>query len=167
MPEAVSGPTYLCLHSELSIQPIVTDSVLVEYVIDVTDCLVVLDPSAVGDLELAFLDEFLYLFLLVVVEGVVPILEEDDLGHEILSDCAAGKCLFHGVEDGLGIALIHSVEEAGGTEVNVFEIVVGVQPEGIEMRVEGDEELLSLGRTTGGDRAYEEEQGQQANDLFK
>lgn len=38
--------------------------------------------------------------------------------------------------------MVHRVEEAGRPEVDVLELVVSVQPEGVEVGVESDEELL-------------------------
>lgn len=80
-------------------------------------------------------------FLVVVVEIFIPILEEDDFGDEVFPGGELGESLEHGVEDGLGVSLVHLVEEGGRFKVDVFEFDVGIQPEGVEVGVEGDQKL--------------------------
>ena len=43
-----------------------------------------------------------------------------------------------------GVPLIHVVEESSRAEVDVFELIISIKPEGIQMRVESDKELIIL-----------------------
>jgi hypothetical protein len=56
MSEAVSGPSNFGSNSEFCIQEIISNCVLVNDIIEVADCLVILDPSSVGHLELPLLE---------------------------------------------------------------------------------------------------------------
>lgn len=86
-------------------------------------------------------------FLVVVVEVLIPILEEDDFCDEVFPGGGLGECLEHGVEDGLGVSLVHLIEEGGRFKVDVFEFGVSVEPEGVEVGVEGDEKLPRVAGT--------------------
>lgn len=82
MSEAVCSPTYFSDLPKLLIQPVLASRVLIDDIINITYCFVVLDPSSVGDLQLAILDELLDLFLLVMREVVIPILQENNLSDK-------------------------------------------------------------------------------------
>jgi hypothetical protein len=142
VPEAVGGPGYFSDLSELFVEPVVANGILVNDVVDVAHGLVVFDPASVGDLQLSALDELLDLLFPLCREILVPVLEEDYFCHEVFAEGVFQQAVQHRVEDCLGVALVHRVKEAGRPEVDVLELVVSVQPEGVEVGVESDEELL-------------------------
>lgn len=43
--------------------------------------------------------------------------------------------------------MIHGEKEAFRTKVDIFELIVSVQPEGVEVRMKCDEKLLIIGAT--------------------
>jgi hypothetical protein len=58
--------------------------------------------------------------------------------------------------------LVHGEKEAFRTKVDIFELIVSVQPEGVEVRMKSDEKLLIIGATLF-DRCYEcEEENEKA-----
>ena len=144
MPEAVGGPADLRRDAEIGVEEVVADGVLVDDVINVANSLVVLDPPAIGQVQLALFEQSFHLLLLVGREIVVPILEKYHLRHEVFPLGVAGKRFEHGVENCFGVALVHGVEETSRTEVYAFEVIVSIQPECIEMRVEGHQKLLRI-----------------------
>ena len=50
MAKTVSGPSNFSGFSELMIQPIVTNGILINDIIDIADSFVIFDPSSIGDL---------------------------------------------------------------------------------------------------------------------
>jgi hypothetical protein len=129
----------------------VTNGVLVNDVIDVTHCLIVLYPSAIRQLQLTLLEQFLHLFLLIARQILIPILEEHHLRHEIFSLSVTGKRLEHRVENGLGVALVHRVEKSSRTEIDTLEVIISIKPKSIEMGVKGHQKFL---RILGAIRSY-------------
>lgn len=144
MPEAISRPSNLCIDSKLSLEEVMPNGVLINDIIDIANRLIILHPSSIGDLQLSLFKQFFDLFLLVLVEIVVPILEEYHFRNEVFSCCVLAKCFKHRVEYSFRVPLIHRVQKSSGSEVNILEIIVSIKPEGIEMRVEGDQELLTI-----------------------
>ena len=85
MTETVSGPGDLNDFTKLLVEPVVTDCILIDDIINIADSFIVLDPSSVGDLELTVFDELFYFLFAGVGEIFVPIFEEDGFSHEIFS----------------------------------------------------------------------------------
>ena len=161
MPEAVGGPADLRRNAKIGAEEVVTDGVLVDDVINVANSLVVLDPPAIGQVQLTLFEQFFHLFLLIGRQIVIPILEKHHLRHEVFSLSVAGKRFEHRVENSFGVALVHSVEESSRTEVYAFEVIVSIQPKCIEVRVEGHQKLLRIFGTlrvggAGEEREYDE-----------
>ncbi len=152
MPKTVSGPPYLCSQAELRVEEVMAHSILVDDIINVAHCLIVLYPSAVCEIQLSLFEQLLHLIFLISCEVVIPIFEKDHFGNEVFAGSVANKGIEHGVEDGLGVALVHSIEKTSRAEVNVLEVVIRIKPEGIQMRMEGHEKLLSIPRTVSPDR---------------
>lgn len=144
MPEAISRPSNLRIDSKLSLEEVMPNGVLINDIIDIANRLIILHPTSIRHLQLPLFEQFFDLFLLILVEIVVPILEEYDLRNEVFAGCVLAQCLKHRVEYSLRVPLIHSVQKSSGSEVNILEIIVSIKPEGIEMRVEGDQELLTI-----------------------
>ena len=121
-----------------------TNGVLVNDVIDVTHCLIVLYPSAIRQLQLTLLEQFLHLFLLIARQILIPILEEHHLRHEIFSLSVTGQRLEHRVENGLGVALVHRVEKSSRTEIDTLEVIISIKPKSIEMGMKGHQKFLCI-----------------------
>ena len=75
----VCGPADLVHISKLFIHPVHAYRVLVQDVVVVAHCLVVLDPAAVGNVQLTILEQFLHILSFCLVQVLVPVLEKDDL----------------------------------------------------------------------------------------
>ena len=98
MPKAISRPSNLSIDSELRLEEVMPNGVLINDIIDVANRLVILHPASVGHLQLSLFKQFFDLFLLILVEIVVPILEEYDLRNEVFAGCVLAKCFKHRVE---------------------------------------------------------------------
>jgi hypothetical protein len=144
MAEGVSRPANLNDLSEFLVEEIVSHCVLIDDIIDVTDCLVVFDPSSVRDLQLTIFEKLSQLVFLGLRKHVVPVLEEDHFGDKIFALGILLQGLEHRVEDGLAVALVHCVQETSWSEIYVFEFVVRIEPEGVEMGMERDIEFLVI-----------------------
>ena len=93
--EAVGGPAYFSDLSELFVEPVVANGILVNDVVDVAHGLVVFDPASVGDLQLSALNELLDLLPPLCREVLVPVLEEDYFRHEVFAEGVFQQALQH------------------------------------------------------------------------
>ena len=144
MTETVSCPGHFRNHLELGIEEIMAHCVLIKDIVNITNCLVVLNPSSVCYLQLTVLYKLLYLIFLGVLKTVIPIFEEYPFGHKIFSGSVALKPIYHGVKYLFSISLVHGVEESFGSKVDIFEFIISVEPIGVQMWMERYEEFVIL-----------------------
>ena len=90
MSETVSSPGDLNNFTKLLVEPVVTDCILIDDIINIADSFIILDPSSVGYLELTIFDELFYFLFAGAGEVIVPIFEEDGFSYEIFSLRAGG-----------------------------------------------------------------------------
>ena len=90
MSKTISGPGNLNNFTKLLVEPVVTDCILIDDIINIADSFIILDPSSVGYLELTIFDELFHFLLAGVGEVIVPIFKEDGLSHKIFSLRAGG-----------------------------------------------------------------------------
>ena len=88
--ETISGPGDLDDFTKLLVEPVVTDCILIDDIINIADSFIILDPSSVRYLELTIFDELFYFLFAGAGEVIVPIFEEDGLSYEIFSLGAGG-----------------------------------------------------------------------------
>lgn len=142
MTETISRPSNFSLNPELSMQKYRSDCVLVQNIIHVANSLVIFDPSAIRYLQLTILYKFFDLFLFIRTKIFVPIFEKEYFSHKIFSALVFSQGLIHRVENSFGVTLVHGVKKSSWSKIDVFEFVVGVEPKGIEVRMEAYKELL-------------------------
>jgi hypothetical protein len=97
--KGISRPCNFVYVSEFFVHPVHADRVLIEDVVVVANSFVVLDPSAVDDVQLPFFDHFLHIGLLFDWNVFVPIFEKDDLGHEVFSLFVLDQGVVHRIEN--------------------------------------------------------------------
>ena len=120
------------------------DCILVNDVINIANCLVILNPSTISYLELAWPNKLFYVLSHIRLDIIIPVLEKNNFCYEVFSCLGLTKSLVHRVEDGFGASLVHCIEKICGAEVEIFEFVIVVEPECIEMRMEGDIEFFVI-----------------------
>ena len=85
MAETIRCPSYLRLHSKLSIHKVMAYGVLIQDIIEVTDCLIILYPPSVRQFKLPIFNQFLHLFSLSLGYILIPIFEKNNLCYKIFS----------------------------------------------------------------------------------
>lgn len=109
--KTISCPADLDGYLKCFVHVVHADCILIEDVIKITYCLVVLDPTSVGYLQLPIMQQLCHLSFLCRSDIVKPILEEDYLSCEELAFTVFGKGCQHRVVYCFRIALIHLVQE--------------------------------------------------------
>lgn len=142
VPEAVSCPSNFSLQPKVLPQKIMPDSVLINNIIDIANCLVILHPSSIGYFQLSRTNELLHFLLHLLIYELVPIFEKNNFSDKILALRVLLKSCVHRIEDSFGISLIHLKEEVSRPKVNIFELVIGIEPEGIQMRMERNQKFF-------------------------
>lgn len=97
MSKRISCPSNSRRYSELLIQKVMSDGVLIKNVIHIAHCLVVLDPPSISNFKLAVLQQLFNFILFIGRKRVVPILEENDLSDEKFSGLVGLQCCKHRV----------------------------------------------------------------------
>lgn len=124
MSKAISRPSYFDFVVELTFEVVKAYGILVNNIVKVAYCLVVFDPSSIGNLKLIVGQQALNFKLMLMIEIFIPILKEHYFGDEILSGCILRESQEHRVKDSFRVPLVHFVEKGGGSEVDVFELSV-------------------------------------------
>ena len=109
MSETISSPGNLNNFTKLLVEPVMTDCILIDDIINIADSFIILDPSSVCDLELTIFNELFYFLFAGAREVVIPIFEEDNLSYKIFSLGAGGQTCQHWVEYLFSISLVHHV----------------------------------------------------------
>jgi hypothetical protein len=107
--------------------------ILINDIINIANCLIVLNPATISYLELAWLDEFFYFLSHLRSDIIIPVLEKNNFSYEVFSCFRLAKSFVHRVKYGFGASLVHCIKKLCGTEVEIFKFIIVVEPECIEM----------------------------------
>jgi hypothetical protein len=93
---------------------------------------------------LAIFEKFFDWLSFGLIEVLIPVFEKDDFWDKVFAFLVFEQGLEHGVEDLFRVTLIHIVEESSRAEVNILKLIISIKPEGIQMRMKSDKELIIL-----------------------
>lgn len=118
--------------------------ILINNIVDVANCFVIFNPPSICYFQLSIANELSDFSFHIIWDKVIPVFEKYDFSDKIFSFFVGFKGWVHGIENSFRISLIHCIKKSCWSEVDIFELIVSVEPEGIQVWMKSDEKFLVL-----------------------
>ncbi len=119
-----------------------SNCILVNNVVHIANCLVIFNPSSICYLQLPITYKLSDFSLHIIWDELIPVFKKNYLSYKIFSFRVSLKGRIHRIENSFRISLIHCIEESCWSKVDIFELIVSIEPESIQMWMKGYEKFL-------------------------